>query len=311
MKREFKIGLFAVLVLAGLYWGINFLKGRDIFRRNMDYYAWYDNVSGIQLSSPVVIKGVKVGNVSGIQYDPSVSDMVRLTLSIKSAYRLPSNSVARIFINGLMGGKAIEIDLGDDRTYLEDGAVIKSETDVNFLETASSDMEAIKQKASALVNQLTETLTGINSILAQNSGELNRTMHNLSSITGNINEVLAAEKAELKEIISNVEEITAAFGRNSARIDSTLVNVDRFTSQLAAADVGAAVEKLDGVLYGLNEIVGRLESGEGTAGLLLNDRALYDSLTCAAGNLSLLLEDLRENPGDYVHFSLFGRRNKK
>ena len=103
MRKEVKIGIFTVAILALLYWGINFLKGRDLFNRNMTYYAYYDNVSGIQMSSPIIVQGIRVGAVTGIKFRPDLNNTVEVKFDVKSAYRVPDNSVVRLFTNGIMG----------------------------------------------------------------------------------------------------------------------------------------------------------------------------------------------------------------
>ena len=102
MRKEVKIGIFTVAILALLYWGINFLKGRDLFNRNMTYYAYYDNVSGIQMSSPIIVQGIRVGAVTGIKFRPDLNNTVEVKFDVKSAYRVPDNSVVRLFTNGIM-----------------------------------------------------------------------------------------------------------------------------------------------------------------------------------------------------------------
>lgn len=125
MKKEVKIGIFTVAILAVLYWGINFLKGKDLFNRSMTYYAYYDNVSGIQLSSPIIVRGISVGAVTGIKFRPDLNNSVEVRFDVKSSYRLPDNSVVRLFTNGIMGGKALEVELGDSPNYLPDGATVR------------------------------------------------------------------------------------------------------------------------------------------------------------------------------------------
>ena len=125
LSREVKIGLYAIITLAALYWGINFLKGQDIFSSSHKYYATYDQVNGVQKSAGIVIKGFKVGVVSDISYDPQKSDRIIVEFSIKRKFQIPENSKARIYSDGLLGGKAIEIELGDSHIYLHDGDTLR------------------------------------------------------------------------------------------------------------------------------------------------------------------------------------------
>ena len=121
MKREVKIGIFGVTMIIAAWAGIRFLKGFDIFSRNSVYYAAYDQINGVQVASPIMMKGVKIGTVTGISFDPQRSDNVVLQFTIKRQYHIPTDSEAKIYSNGLMGGKAIEIKYGTARTYLQKG----------------------------------------------------------------------------------------------------------------------------------------------------------------------------------------------
>ena len=136
MRREVKIGIFAVLMIGALWAGIRFLKGFDIFSRNAVYYAAYDQVDGVQNASPILIRGVKVGAVTDISFDPSIGNEVVLQLTIQRKYRIPSNSEARIYSNSIMGAKAIEIALGDAGTYLQSGDTLCSSRSKGLMDMA-------------------------------------------------------------------------------------------------------------------------------------------------------------------------------
>ena len=144
LSREFKIGFFGILMIAALYWGINFLKGRDLFTSSVHYYAVYDQVNGLQSSAAVLIKGYKVGSISDISFDPERSDKVVVEFSIKSKFKIPDDTKARIFSDGLMGGKAVELELGKSAKYLQQGDTLFSEINKDFLEVAGSEFEFLK-----------------------------------------------------------------------------------------------------------------------------------------------------------------------
>lgn len=222
MRKEVKIGIFTVAILALLYWGINFLKGRDLFNRNMTYYAYYDNVSGIQMSSPIIVQGIRVGAVTGIKFRPDLNNTVEVKFDVKSAYRVPDNSVVRLFTNGIMGGKALEIELGDSPNALPDGATIRSESETSFLELAGSELDYFKQKLDQLISSLDLTLTSLNSILVDNSGSIAGTLEGLRRGA----EAFGAKGEEIRSIIDDLNEVTGALAANSERIDNTMANIE-------------------------------------------------------------------------------------
>ena len=132
LSREFKIGFFGILMIAALYWGVNFLKGTDLFTSSVHYYAAYDQVNGLQPSAAVVIKGYKGGTISDISYDPQRANNVVVEFAIKSKFKIPKDTKARIFSDGIMGGKSIELELGRSDAYLHEGDTLFSEINNNI-----------------------------------------------------------------------------------------------------------------------------------------------------------------------------------
>lgn len=311
MRREVKVGLYALLMLIALYWGINFLRGKDIFNRTDTYYATYDQVNGIQQSSAIVIKGFKVGVVGDIKYDPRRSDMIVLEFNINSKYKIPENSQARIFSDGLLGGKAIEIVLGNSERFLNNRDTLHSSADKDILELAGSELEVLKQKVTEIADNLTRTLRSLNGILEDNSASIKGTMDNLSQMTASLNHVITGERENLRSIVANINSLAATLARNAGTIDTLMADLGGFGDKLSAVDVEAIGNNLTESLEKLNAALSPVSDGSGTLGKLMADDGLYDSLTETMENLSALLEDLRANPGKYVNITVFGSRNNK
>lgn len=304
MKKEVKIGMFAVAMILCAWGGIRFLSGVDIFSRNVDYYAVYDQVNGVQGASPVMMRGVKVGTVSEILFDPARSSQVVLRLTVRRQYPIPSDSEAKIVSSSLMGSKAIEIVLGESSVRLEKGDTIRSGYSRDMMDTALTELDFFKEKISRLTEELSRTLTGISTLVESNSSNIGELTAHLNSIAGNLDEVLSAEKSGLRSAVAGISEFSQTLGQNAGRVDTLMGNLTRFSDNLAEADLKAAVGRL-------NDILDRIDSGEGTVGKLMNDAVLYENLQQASENLSVLLADLKENPKRYVHFSLFGRSEAK
>ena len=303
MKREVKIGIFAVVVLLATWAGIRFLSGLDVFSRTRTYYVDYVEVSGIEQASPVVILGVKVGSVTNIKLDPTKAEGVELTLVVDKKYDLPVDSKAKLFSDGLMGGKAIAIEYGSATEYLKSGDHITPAYEKGLMDIAGAELEGLTKKIGEALGSLTTTLDNVNGLLDDNRTSFKGVMNNLDSMTGSMDDVLTGKKQELAEIVENLSAFADALGRNSAKIDSVVTNVATVTDQFAAADVAASLQQ---TLAKLNTTLEKLNSNDGTVGRLLNDNALYDNLAAASANLSTLLADLQAYPKRYVHFSLFG-----
>lgn len=310
LSREFKIGFFGILMIAALYWGINFLKGRDLFTSSVHYYAVYDQVNGLQSSAAVLIKGYKVGSISDISFDPERSDKVVVEFSIKSKFKIPDDTKARIFSDGLMGGKAVELELGKSAKYLQQGDTLFSEINKDFLEVAGSEFEFLKQRANDVINQLMITLGHINTLMADNKDNLNATFTNIASISGNLNEVIAGEKNNVREIVQNLNELSKTLNGKSGQIDRIVTNVKNFSDSLSKSKIPTMIAQVTTTLESLNTTLEKVNHGDGTVGRFLNDQALYDELVDATANLSALLEDLKAHPSRYINVSVFGRRNR-
>lgn len=306
MKKEVKIGIFAIVVLIGTWAGIRFLKGLDIFSRSNTYYAVYEQTSGLQPAAPIFIKGVKVGTVTGIDFNDN-NGKVDVTLGINRKYIIPADSKAEIFSNGLMGNKAVDISLGQSPQALEKYDTIRTEDMRDFMELAGSEFDFFKQRIVTLVDDITATLGRVNMLIDDNAANINGTLAHLDSAAGALDEVLVSEKQGLKQTIEGLSALGATLDTNAQRLDSVIVNVDAIASQFAQADLAA---KLESVVSKLDTALNALNDSTGSAGKLINDPELYDSLNEASANLSALLEDLKANPKRYVHFSLFGRGDK-
>lgn len=308
MKREAKIGIFGVAMILLAWGGIRFLSGLDVFARNVEYVAVYDQVNGVQEASAVMMKGVKVGTVSAIELNPSVSDQVAIHLLIKRAYRIPTDSEARIFSDGLMGGKAVEIVLGSSQSYLEQGDTIRSSRSRDLMDVAGSELDFFKQKFATIADDLSRTLSNLNTILEANAAHLNRTMSNLDQLSGDVADLMQSEKADLERAVAGLSQFATMLGESAPKVDSLLGGVNDLVATLDREQVA---EKLASTIASLDEVLAEIEGGEGTIGRLMSDEQLYKNLTEASENLSLLLEDLKANPARYVHLSVFGKDAEK
>lgn len=308
MKREVKIGIFAVAMLIAAWAGIRFLKGFDIFSRNAVYYASYDQINGVETASPIMMRGVKIGTVTGISFDPQRSDNVVLQFTIRRQFRIPTDSEAKIFSNGLMGGKAIEIIYGQADTYLEKGDTLRSIRERDLMDVAGSELDFFKQELSRVVNDLSRTLGNVNRLLEANAANVDGTMQHLNDLSGDMAEIVRTEKLHMQQAVEGLARFSTALGECAPQIDSVVGNLNRISGELADADFAG---RLSEAVSRVNALLAEAQTGEGTLGKLIGDPALYDSLTVASGNLASLLADLERYPGRYVHFSLFGRDPEK
>ena len=291
--------MYALLIFLGAWAGIRFLSGADIFGRTHTYYVYYDNASGLQNASAVVIRGVKVGQVSNVAIAEDEPSKVAVTLAVSKDYAIPVDSKAKVFSAGLMGGQAIELVIGSSAEMLEPGAKIAPLVEPGMIDMLTSEFGDIKEKLVSMMDNINVTLNSLNGLVDSNNA-------NISAAIANLNGVLA--DIEQSDIVANLDSFTGTLKNNGEKIDSIVANVGNLTASLDEQQTGA---KLAQSVEQLNALLAKFNESDGTVGSLLNDKALYANLAEASNNLSLLLEDLKEHPKRYVHFSLFGGKAEK
>lgn len=293
-SRELIVGVLGLTALFVIYFLINFFKSIDIFDDTDNYRVEFTNIGELTNSAPVYINGCKVGNVSSIEHNFNESEIVTLTLSLNQGLRLPEGSYAQIH-NKLMGGSTICIVMGKGKGTIEPGTTLKGVLEAGAMDVVGNMMPQIE----AMLPKVDSMLTSLNTIFANPA--INNTLNNLETLTAQLN----TTSAQLNRLVSN--DIPTALDK-VIEIEDDLLKV---SSQLSEIDYASMIATLDASLNNIQQITAALNEGNGTVGMLLNDTALYSKLneTCEAANA--LLEDLKENPKRYVHFSVFGRKEEK
>lgn len=295
LTREFKIGLFAVAVIAVAWWGIQWLGGENVLRRSNVYYVYYDNIAGLQESSRVTMRGVDIGNVSKITLG---RDSVEVVLNIEHSYvgMIPKNSIAEISTSGIMSGVEVAILQGDSEESIASRGVFQGRVKPDML-------GVLTDKGTALMEGMSQTVESVNRLLAINSENLTSFVSNLERVGLSISSIVEATAGNIDNAMADIEQFTTALAESTDNIERIVANFDAVTADVAERDI---VAKLNTTLESLNGVLSKISEGDGTASQLLTDKQLYNSLTEAGDNLGALLEDVRVNPTRYVHFSLFG-----
>lgn len=288
-SREAKIGVAVAIAIGMLYFGLNFLKGVNIFQPTTYFYAQYERVDGIVPTTPVMINGYQVGHVSQINFDYTKEAPITLQITVDNKLVVPQGTIAEVYDTGLMGDKAIQLKLGRSNTLLQPGDTLRTSVQ-NGLMAAVTD--ALVEPIKAMMPQLDSTIKTINHTL---SGErVQSLLTNAEAAIANFKAISANLKKELPTTMSNVNNITA--------------NLSEVSDELKAAQLDSTLLKVDATIANLENITNQLKSNENTLGALLNDKELYQNLDSTVQSANALLIDLKENPKRYVHFSVFGDR---
>ena len=313
IANETKVGILAAFSIALLIIGYNFLKGNAIFSSETVLYAKYSHVDGLGVSKPVMINGFQIGRVDKLQLQPDGS--IVATLKIKGKYEIPKNSIAKLESTDLLGSKAIVMALGTGMDFAQDGDTLNANVAKGLLET----VEPVQKKAELIIAKMDSILTSVNTILNpsfqknvdKSFNSIASTLASLEATSKKVDNLVGSEGSRISSILSNVEAISNNLKQNNQKINAILNNINTITDQVAAANFKQTIDNANKAVADLQGIVMKVNNGQGTLGLLVNDTKMYDNLNNASKNLDNLIIDLKENPKRYVHFSVFGGGNKK
>jgi phospholipid/cholesterol/gamma-HCH transport system substrate-binding protein len=291
-----------------------YLKGTEMFRNRMIIYAVYDKVNGLVPANPVTINGLKVGQVKSLSFSKENPRKIIAVLYINNAdYPIPVNSVARIYSADLMGSKEIDIVLGDSPVMLKNGDTLVSATEATLGESVNQQLAPLKVKAENLISSIDTLATVMNQLLNKNTRNdlveaiehVKETLENLAHTTMNLDTLMSSQRNNLARIINNVESISSNLKKNNDKITNILENFSDVSDSIAKANIPATFSQVNKTLADLDAVIGKINRGEGSLGLLVNDQKLYNEVEKAARDLNLLLEDIKANPKKYVKVSVF------
>lgn len=312
-SKEFKIGFLFILATAVLVWGFSFLKNKNILYKERVLISVYQHVNGLNPSNPIYINGVKVGQVGKVYFDPSMNGNIIVQLIFTDKFPIPSNSTARIFSEDLMGSKAVEILLGAGPGYAQNGDTLRTDVETSLKDAVNQQILPLKLKAEDLLSSIDTMVVAIQGIFNKEAlADLNasiksirQTFSNLESTTHNLDTLVSTQSSRLSSILYNIDMITRNLNNNSQEINRILDNLASLSDTIANSNIAGIIGNLDKTIGSLTLVMGRIEKGEGTLGLLINDDKLYNDLEKSARELNLLLEDIRLNPKRYVRVSVF------
>lgn len=297
LTKEIKIALVAIVGILIMYFGINFLKGMNLFSTNNTYFITFDDIQGLGASTPIYADGYKVGTVDGLEYDYKENGPIKVKVDIIKDLRIPQGSKAEI-VKDLMGNLQVNLLLANNpRERVEPGGIIPGAVNGGMMDKAANLVPVVEK----MLPKLDSILTSVNALLADPA--LAASLHNVETITSN----LTVSTRELNTLMAGLnKQVPGMIGKANGVLDNT----NRLTANLASLDVQGTLNKVNQTLESAHQFTEKLNSNQGSLGLLMNDTKLYDNLTSTMGHADSLVIDLKAHPKRYVHFSVFDRKDK-
>lgn len=295
--KEVKIALVAIVGVVVLFFGMNFLKGLNIFSSEDNYYVQFSDITGLSSSSPVYADGFKVGVVKDIIYDYSHTEGSKVLIGVDKQLRIPQGSSAEI-VSDMLGNVKVNLLLANNpREKVAPGGLIKG----MIKDGAMGKLQDMVPAVEKMLPKLDSIMTSLNAILADPA--IRQSLHNVQTITDN----LTTSTAQLNTLMTGLNKNVPGM---IAKANNVLDNTETLTANLAAVDVASTMRQVDQTIANVQQLTAKLNSKEGSLGLLMNDTQLYDNLNSTMRNADSLVIDLRQHPKRYVHFSVFGRKDK-
>jgi phospholipid/cholesterol/gamma-HCH transport system substrate-binding protein len=317
ISNETKVGALTAIAITLLVLGFNFLKGGSVFKTGNFLYARYPDAKGIMVSNPVYVNGFQVGSVYGIKNSDQDLKSINVAIKLKDTYNIPDNSVAEI-IKDPLGTPSIQIRLGSTTKYLQSGDTLQTASSIGVLDALTGRLMPVADQLQTTVKTLDEVLKNINTVLDPN------TKHNLQSVIAHLNQTTASlavsslsiqrmlnqQSGSLAQSLNNVNSFTKNLADNNGRITTMMGNLQQTTENLKQADIKGTVASLKTSVENLNGLLNQLNSKDGSLGLLLNDKTLYNNLNNTVRSANILMDDLKTHPKRYISISVFGKKDR-
>ena len=304
LSREVKTAILILGCIIIFIFGFSYLKGTSLLNKEKTLHALYDDIEGLVVGANVTISGLNVGKVKEIDFDENY-DKIKVTFSIREDLSFSNQSLAQLYEAGLIGGKSIAvIPKYDPKNIIQNHDVLPSDVKPGLTELVNQQIAPLQDKIEGLLTSADSLFAGVSNVMnfeTQNYLKsalegLSSTISNINDLSSNMNRIVETNEKALNKTLNNLGDVSS--------------NLSRLTDSLNQMPLNATVKNFESTSAKLKIIISRLESGEGSMGMILNDKTLYDNLINSSEALDVLLTDLKENPKRYVHFSIFGKKQE-
>ncbi|RYY37599.1 MAG: MCE family protein [Sphingobacteriaceae bacterium] len=311
ISNETKVGAFTAIGITALLLTYSYLSGNDVFSGSNKFYAIYKSVEGLSVSKPVLVNGYQVGRVSKMELQPDGRTIVEFKVDKK--YDVPSNTLAQLQSTDLLGGKAIIFELGNSPEPAQDEDTLRADIQGSL----SESLQPIQKKVEALMVKLDSSLASINRIMNpefeknvdRSFASIANSLQTLEGTTKKIDALVGSQSGHINTIMTNAATVSGNLKATSTHFDGIALNLKKFSNDLASTNIQQTMANADKAVANLQATTAKINSREGSLGLLLNDTSMYHNLSDASYNLNQLFIDLKAHPKRYVSFSVFGGKD--
>jgi phospholipid/cholesterol/gamma-HCH transport system substrate-binding protein len=310
ISNETKVGVLTVIAVTLLILGFNFLKGNNVLNKTKKFYAVFPDIGSLDKSNLVKIKGLPIGAVYSISEQDKNLNGIVVTIHWTRDVNIPKNSVAYIG-SGLVGSSYITIEKGDSKEFIQNGDTLQTKTNPSILGDLTSQVNPTLAKVRTAIDSLTLVLGSINKIFDPNTkNNFQSIIENLLASSESLKELLNVETGIVASTIRNMNDVTGNLKKNDDTINRILHNINTATDKFANLKIEQTLDTIHSAVVELKEAIYKINHNEGSLGMLINDKKLYDNLNKTALGLEILIDDIRTHPKRYVNFSIFGRKDK-
>ncbi len=302
INKEIKIGIIATLILICAFWGINFLKGKNVFTTTRQYYGIFSNIGGLQKSSTVSSNGFMIGQVSDVQFLDANTNKILVEISIDRKYKIPKNSTIEIYSSDFMGSKAANLILGNSTIYAKNNDTLNSRYEGDLSTLISKNIMPIKDKAENLIVSIDSVMKGINQTLTP------ETQGHIKNSIAALEDLIVTEKGKVTSILNSLESVSKNLESDNQSVNNIVKNVSSLSDSLTKADLKKAIDQTKITLSLTNDMLAKINAGKGSIGKLINNDSIYNNINKTLYDLDSLITDLNKHPKKYVRFSVFGSK---
>ncbi|WP_462265506.1 MlaD family protein [Mucilaginibacter sp.] len=308
ISNETKIGIFTVVGIVILVLGYSYLRGNDVFSKSNRFYAIYQSVEGLTVSKPVLVNGFQIGQISKMSLLPNGHTVVEF--KINHDYSVPANTLAKLASTDLLGSKAVVFQLGNSKEMAEDQDTLQADIQGSLAES----LQPVQQKAERLISKMDSSLAAINKILNpdfqhnvdRSFNSIANSLQTLEGTTKKIDRLIGAQTSNLNSILVNANGAALNLKNSTSHLTGISRNFENVSNEIARANIGQTLNNANKAMADLQATIAKINSPQGSLGLLLNDDKIYQNLNNASANLNSLFIDLKAHPKRYVSFSVFG-----